>query len=153
LDANLPLSDIKPLHETIRDRISPKRIITVMLGLFASLALLMATVGLYAVMSFTVAQRTHEIGIRLALGAQMKDVSALIVKQGLRLVVIGVVIGLAGAFAISSVLSQILYGIKATDPMTYVLVAAVLIITALFACWIPALRATKVDPMVALRHE
>jgi putative ABC transport system permease protein len=153
LDANLPLSDVKPMDETIRDRISPKRIITVMLGLFASLALLMATVGLYAVMSFVVMQRTHEIGIRLVLGAQMKDVCVLILKQGLRLVMIGVVIGLAGAFGVSGVLSQVLYGITATDPMTYLLVAAVLITTAFFACWIPALRATKVDPMVALRHE
>ncbi len=153
LDPNLPLSDIKPLREAVRERISPKRVITAMLGLFAFIALLMATVGLYAVMSFAVAQRTHEIGVRLALGAQMKDVSALIVKQGLRLVGIGVLIGLAGAFAVTRVLSQILYGITATDPMTYILVAGVLIATALLACWIPARRATRVDPLVALRCE
>ena len=153
LDANLPLSEIKLLHENIRERSSPKRVITAMLGVFALLALLMATVGLYAVMSFAVAQRTHEIGIRLALGAQMKDVAALIVRQGLRLVLIGGVIGLAGAFAVSRVLSQILFGITANDPVTYFTVAGVVLLTAAIACWVPARRAAKVDPMIALRHE
>jgi len=152
LDANLPLSEIKSLQENIRERSSPKRVLTALLSVFALLALLMATVGLYAVMSFTVAQRTHEIGIRMALGATMKDISALIVKQGLCLVSLGVFIGLLGAIAVARVMSQLLFGISATDPLTFVVVATALLFTAFLACWLPARRATRVDPMIALRH-
>ena len=153
VDASLPFFGSTTLHEAIRERISTKRFITVMLGLFALLALIMTTVGLYAVMSFSVAQRTHEIGIRMALGAQARDVFVIIVKQGLRLVSLGVILGLMGAFAVTRVLSQILYGLTTSDPITYAMVAGLLLTTSLVACLVPARRATKVDPLVALRHE
>jgi putative ABC transport system permease protein len=153
LDANLPTSEAKTLHEAYRERSSPKRVITALLGIFASLALLMATVGLYAVMSFAVAQRTHEIGVRMALGAQARDVFSFVVRQGLRLVSLGIFLGLLGAYAVTRLLSQILYGVTATDPLTFALVAGLLLVTALAACVVPALRAMKVDPLIALRHE
>ncbi len=153
LDPNLPLSNVKTIHQTIHERSSPKRVVTIMLGIMALIALLLAAVGLYAVMSFTVAQRTHEIGIRMALGAQARDVFRLVVGQGLRLVFIGIFIGLIGAFALTRVLAQVLFGITATDPLTFAAVALLLAIAAFFACWIPARRATKVDPMIALRGE
>jgi putative ABC transport system permease protein len=153
LDAALPLSASKTLHEAYRERSSPKRVITVLLGLFALLALVMATVGLYAVMSFAVAQRTHELGLRMALGAQTRDVFVLVVKQGLRLICLGLLLGLVGAFAVTRLLSQVLYGVTASDPLTYAMVAGLLLATALVACIVPAHRATRVDPLVALRHE
>jgi ABC-type antimicrobial peptide transport system permease subunit len=153
LDANLPTSEAKTLHEAYRERSSPKRVITALLGIFASLALLMATVGLYAVMSFAVAQRTHEIGVRMALGAQARDVFSFVVRQGLRLVSLGIFLGLLGAYAVTRLLSQILYGVTATDPLTFALVAGLLLVTALAACVVPALRAMKVDPLIALRPE
>ena len=153
LDPNLPLSNVKTIHQTIHERSSPKRVVTIMLGIMALIALVLAAVGLYAVMSFTVAQRTHEIGIRMALGAQARDVFQLVVGQGLKLVFIGIFIGLIGAFALTRVLAQVLFGITATDPLTFAAVALLLAIAAFFACWIPARRATKVDPMIALRGE
>ena len=153
LDPNLPLSNVKTLHETIHERSSPKRVVTIMLGIMALIALLLAAVGLYAVMSFTVAQSTHEIGIRMALGAQARDIFRLVVGQGLRLVLIGIFIGLIGAFALTRVLAQVLFGVTATDPLTFAIVALLLAVSAFFACWIPARRATKVDPMIALRCE
>ncbi|HEU0175758.1 MAG TPA: ABC transporter permease [Blastocatellia bacterium] len=151
LDANLSFSWYLMLREFIAFLISPRRVITTLLGIFALLALAMATVGLYAVMSFAVAQRTHEIGIRLALGAQKRDVIVIVVKQGLRLVSLGISIGLLGAFAVTRVLSQILYGVKASDPITYAMVGGLLFATALVACIAPARRATNVDPIIALR--
>ncbi len=153
LDAGLPFAGSIMLHGIIRSRMSPKRLITALLGIFALLALVMATVGLYAVMSFAVAQRTHEIGIRMALGAQTRDVFAIVVRQGLRLVSLGIILGLIGAFAVTRLLSQILYGVTASDPLTYAMVAGLLLATALAACLVPAWRATQVDPLIALRHE
>ena len=153
LDANLPISESKTLHEAYRERSSPKRVFTTLLGIFALLALVMATVGLYAVMSLVVAGRTHEIGIRMALGAQTRDVFVIVVKQGLRLICLGLILGLIGAFAVTRLLSQMLYGITASDPITYAMVAGLLLATALAACVVPARKATKVDPLVALRHE
>jgi len=153
LDASLPFFGSTTLHEAIRERISTKRFITVMLGFFALLALIMTTVGLYAVMSFVVAQRTHEIGIRMALGAQARDVFVIVVKQGLRLVSLGVILGLIGAFAVTRVLSQLLYGVTASDPITYAMLAGLLLTTSLVACLVPARRATRVDPMITLRCE
>jgi putative ABC transport system permease protein len=153
LDANLPISESKTLHEGYRERSSPKRVITALLGVFALLALVMATVGLYAVMSFAVAQRTHEIGVQMALGAQARDIFSFVVKQGLRLIGLGILLGLLGAYAVTRFLSQALYGVTATDPLTFALVAGLLLATALAACVIPARRATQVDPLIALRHE
>jgi putative ABC transport system permease protein len=151
LDANLSFSGYVMLRQFIAILISPRRVITVLLGIFALLALVMATVGLFAVMSFAVAQRTHEIGIRLALGAQTRDVFMIVVRQGLRLVSVGIFIGLIGALAVTRVLSQFLYGVTASDPITYAMVAGLFLATALVACIVPARRATKVDPIIALR--
>jgi putative ABC transport system permease protein len=124
-----------------------------MLGIFAGIALLLSVIGIYGVMSYFVNARTHEIGVRVALGALPRDVAELIGGLGLKLSAIGVIIGAALAFALTRLISKFLYGVKPTDPLTYVIVAITLTAVALLACFIPARRATRVDPMVALRHE
>jgi putative ABC transport system permease protein len=123
------------------------------LSIFALIALVLAAVGIYGVMSYSVSQRTHEIGVRMALGARPRDVLRIIVKQGITLVGIGLGIGLIGAAALSRVMESLLFGIGATDAATFVLVSLLLSAIALLACFIPARRATKVDPMIALRYE
>lgn len=153
MDKDLALFGIKTLDEYIADSVATPRFNTTLLSLFASVALILTVVGLYGVMSYSVAQRTNEIGIRMALGAQARDVLRLIVGQGLRMVLIGLVIGLAGAFALTRLLSSLLFGVSTKDPLTFAAVAAVLALVALLACYLPARRATKVDPLVALRYE
>jgi len=153
LDPNLAVSDIKTLQQVIDERTSPKRAMMWMMGIFGLMALAMAAVGTYAVMAYSVAQRTHEIGVRIALGARGSDVIKLVVKQGLLLTIIGIAIGLAGAFAMARAMAELLYGVTATDPLTFIGITALLIAVAFLACLIPARRATKVDPMVALRYE
>ena len=126
---------------------------SVLLGLFSALALALAVIGLYGVMSYTVTQRTHELGVRLALGAQAADVLKLILKQGLKLALTGIVIGLLTALALTRWIETLLFNVRPTDPLTFTVIALLLLAVALLACWLPARRATKVDPLIALRHE
>jgi putative ABC transport system permease protein len=120
---------------------------------FGLLALLLTTMGLYSVMTYAVSQRTREIGIRMALGAQLRDVMTLVLRQGIALVIVGIVIGLTGAFLVSRVLSSFLLNVGTTDPLTFIGVSVLLLLVALLACYIPARRATKVDPLIALKYE
>jgi putative ABC transport system permease protein len=153
VDREQPLSRIQPMEEVIAGSVAPRRFNMLLLGAFAALALTLAAVGIYGVISYTVTQRTHELGIRLALGAQSRDVLKLVVGQGMRPALIGVMIGLATAFALTRAMTSLLYSVSATDPLTFGLISGLLSLVALLACWIPAWRATKVDPLVALRHE
>jgi len=153
MDPNLPLTQVLTMAEVVSHSVYRPRLIVSLFGVFAGLALLLASVGIYGVMSYSVAQRTHEIGVRMALGAQRGDVLRLIVAQGMKLIVVGTAIGLAGALAFTRLIRSLLFEVNTTDPLTFGLVAALLGIVALLACYIPARRATKVDPMVALRAE
>jgi putative ABC transport system permease protein len=153
LDKTLPVFNVKPMTQVISERMSPKRLATAMMAGFALLALALAGVGIYAVMSYAVSQRTHEIGIRMALGAQAGDIFRLVITQGLTLTLVGIGIGLAGAFAMTRAMAQLLYGITATDPGTFVGISLLLGGVAMLACYVPTRTATRVDPMVALRHE
>ena len=153
LDADQPVSNIRTLEQVIANSISQRRLILKLILAFAIVALFLAAIGLYGVMAYAVTQRTHEIGMRMALGAQRIDVLMLVVKRGLALTFAGLVIGLGGAFATTHILKSLLYGITATDTFTFVSVAGLLVGIALVACYIPARRAAKLDPMVALRYE
>ncbi|HJQ25495.1 MAG TPA: ABC transporter permease [Blastocatellia bacterium] len=153
VDAELPTGDFQPLEQIVERAISPRRFITLLLGGFSGLALVLASLGIYGVISYSVTQRTQEIGIRMALGAQALSVLKLIIGQGVRLAAIGLVIGLAASLAITRVMSALLFGVKATDPLTFAGIALLLGGVAFVACYIPARRATKVDPLLALRYE
>jgi putative ABC transport system permease protein len=153
MDKDQPISNIHTLDELLDKSVSPRRFTLLSLGIFASVALALAAVGIYGVMSYLVAQRTHEIGVRIALGAQPRDVLRMVVGRGLRLVLIGLGAGLVGALALTRLLRNLLFGVSATDPLTFAIIAVLLLMVALSACWVPARRATKVDPLVALKHE
>jgi predicted permease len=148
-----PAAEFRPLQHLVDHANSPRRFVVMLVTSFALLGLLLASLGIYAVISYSVARRTQEIGIRMALGAESKDVLGMVVGQGLRLALIGVAIGIAGALMLTRFLSSLLFGVKPTDPLTYIAVSLVLIVVALAACYVPARRAANVDPMVALRYE
>jgi macrolide transport system ATP-binding/permease protein len=153
LDKNLPLYDVKTMRQHLGLALLPARLAGGVLGVFGLIALSLAAAGIYGVMAYLVAQRTREIGIRMALGANARDVLRLVARQGMTLVSIGMAIGLAAALALTQLLKSLLFGVSATDPLTFAVIASLLMSVALLACWIPARRATKVDPMVALRCE
>jgi predicted permease len=148
-----PLEYIATMERIVAVATAETRFYSWMLGVFALLALTLGAMGIYGVMSYSVAQRTHELGVRLALGAQSGDVLRLVVRQGMRLTLLGLVLGLAASLAVTRLLAGLLFGVSATDPLTFVSIAVLLALVALAACWIPARRATKVDPLVALRSE
>jgi putative ABC transport system permease protein len=153
IDRDQPVAAVKPMTYWVEQSVATQRYRTALLGLFAVLAMVLAATGIYGVMSYTVAQRTHEIGVRMALGAQQRNVLKLVVRQGMTLAAIGVALGLLGAFALTRVMASLLFQVTARDPITFAVVAALLIAVAFVACFVPALRATKVDPLVALRYE
>ncbi len=153
VDKDQPVTAVRSMEQVLADSLSQRRFTMLLLGLFAALALVLASVGIYGVMSYTVAQRTHEIGVRMALGARPADVLGLVVAQGMAIAGIGVGIGLAAALALTRLMSSFLFGVSATDPLTFIAIPLVLAGVALGACFVPARRATRVDPMVALRYE
>src|SRR5262245_8323632 len=153
LDADYRLFQVMTMEQLVADSYAPRSFQTWLFGLFAALALVIATVGIYGVISYAVCRRTHEIGIRMALGAQAGDVMRMLVSQGMRLALAGVALGLAAAMALTRVMKNLLFHVSATDPVTFALIALLMVVVALIASLLPALRATKVDPMVALRHD
>ena len=153
VDSQLPITEVKTMNEVSAASFAARRFNMLLLAIFAGLALVLAAVGIYGVMSYAVTQRTQEIGIRMALGARATDVLKLIIKNGMALTLLGVVIGVAGALALTRLLTTLLFGVTPTDKPTFIAVSGVLILVALVACYLPARRATKVDPLVALRYE
>ncbi len=153
LDSQLPVYAPRELSQIVSESSEQQRFVALLLGLFGGLALVLASVGIYGVISYSVAQQTHELGIRMALGAGRRDVLGMVLGEGLRLALYGIGAGLAGALVLTRLMSSLLYGVRPSDPLTFAGVAALLVLVALAACYIPARRATKVDPMVALRYE
>ncbi|HYE73172.1 MAG TPA: ABC transporter permease [Blastocatellia bacterium] len=153
LDAEQPLFNIRALDRLRNESIAPQRFILMLLGLFAVVALFLSGLGIFGVITYTVNQRTRELGIRMALGAQASDILRLVVRQGMKLVIVGIVIGLGCALAVSRLIKALLFGIGPSDPITFIAVASILAAVAALACWIPARRATNVDPLIALRYE
>ena len=153
IDPSQPIYNVRTMDEIRAQSVAPERLNLTLLSLFAGVALLLASVGIYGVMSYTVTQRTHEIGIRMAIGAQTQDVFKMVIGQGMKLVLIGVALGLAGAFGLTRLMTSMLFGVGPTDPATFASIAVLLAGVALVACYIPGRRATKVDPVVSLRYE
>jgi putative ABC transport system permease protein len=153
VDPAKPVYDVMTMNERLSNSIAARRLYMLLLTGFAALALLLACVGVYGVISYVVTRRTHEVGVRMALGAQTADVLRLFIKQGMTVVLLGVGLGSLGAFALTRVMSGLLFGVGATDPLTFASVALLLSLIALLACYLPARRAARIDPLLALRHE
>jgi putative ABC transport system permease protein len=151
VDRDVPPFDVRPLDAALADSIAPRRFNMLLLGVFAASALLLALIGIYGVVAYAVARRTHEIGVRMALGAQRRQVLRMIVRQGMAIALTGILLGIAAALALMRVLTSLLYEVTPTDPATFAGVAGLLTVTALAACGGPALKAALVDPIVALR--
>jgi putative ABC transport system permease protein len=153
LSDDTPIAEFKPMPVILSDAVSAPRAVTSLFSAFAAVALILGIVGIYGVISFFVGQRTREIGVRMALGARPRDVLKLVIWESLSLTLIGVAVGLAAAFALTRYLGSLLYGVGATDPLHFAAVAVLFAIVAVAACYIPARRAMRVDPLVALRYE
>ncbi|MGH9882760.1 MAG: FtsX-like permease family protein, partial [Pyrinomonadaceae bacterium] len=153
VDPDQPIYNIRSMHDIRAESIAPERLNLTLLSIFAGIALVLALVGIYGVMSYSVTQRTHEIGIRMAIGAQPGDIFRMILGQGMTLALIGVGLGLVGAFVLTRLMTTMLFGVEPTDPATFALIAALLTTVALLACYLPGRRATKVNPVVSLRYE
>ena len=153
LDPSLPVYNLWTMNEVVSKSMVQPRFLALLLATFSGIALFLAAIGIYGVMAYSVAQRTQEIGVRMALGARPLHVLRLVLGQGLGMLLIGTVIGVAGAFALTRLMRTLLFEVSASDPLTYVSVIGLLTVVALLACYIPARRATKVDPLIALRYE
>jgi ABC-type antimicrobial peptide transport system permease subunit len=153
VDPTLPIAKVSTLASLVDDSMTQPRFSMLLLAAFAALALLLASIGIYGMVSYAVAQRTQEFGIRLALGAQPRNVFSMVLGHGARLALLGVVLGFIAAFAVTRLMTSLLFGVQPTDPLTFVAVPALLMGVALLACYIPARRATRVDPIIALRYE
>jgi putative ABC transport system permease protein len=153
IDPDQPIANVRTMEEYLARSITPRRFTLTLLGIFAAVALVLSAIGIYGVMSYTVAQRTQEIGIRMALGAQVGDVLTLVLRGGMQWALVGVLFGLIGAFAATRLLRNLLFGVSATDPLTFMGISLLLTLVALLACYLPARRAAQVDPLIALRHE
>jgi putative ABC transport system permease protein len=150
LDKDQPVYSVRTMDDVVANSLGTRRVSMQLFAVFAGAALLLAAVGIYGVMAYSVTQRTQEIGIRMALGAQKSDVLGLVIRQGMTLTVIGVAVGLAGAFGLTRLIANLLFGVEATDPLTFVAIPLLLLFVALFACYLPARRAARLDPKIAL---
>jgi putative ABC transport system permease protein len=153
LDSDLPIFDIRTLDSFVAENTAPRRLSVLLLSLFAGVALVLAAIGIYGVMSYGVTQRRREIGIRIALGAEMSDVIRLVVRQGALLAILGLGTGIVGALAATRLIARLLFGVRPHDPVTFLAVACLLSIVAVIASYIPARRAARIDPIIALRYE